>query len=204
MLKNWIGHHHEHHHGLVQRAPAGLKMALAACFIVGTIAAPAHAWPWFVAVAALLVTAALLSRISSGFLVRRLLLLSPFVVGTLAANAFRPDFRADWRLLALRSGLCLLTVIVLSNTTPFGRMLKVLERLHVPALLITTLALMHRYLFVLVEESERMRRARAGRTLGPNRRLRWRVLGSVVGQLFLRASERAERIYDAMCARGWK
>jgi energy-coupling factor transporter transmembrane protein EcfT len=25
-----------------------------------------------------------------------------------------------------------------------------------------------------------------------------------VGQLFVRASERAERIYDAMCARGWK
>jgi len=26
----------------------------------------------------------------------------------------------------------------------------------------------------------------------------------VVGQLFIRASERAEHIYDAMCARGWK
>jgi energy-coupling factor transporter transmembrane protein EcfT len=25
-----------------------------------------------------------------------------------------------------------------------------------------------------------------------------------VGQLFVRASERAERIYDAMCARGWQ
>jgi cobalt/nickel transport system permease protein len=98
-------------------------------------------------------------------------------------------------------------------------MLTVLRRLRVPPLLVTTLALMHRYLFVLVEESERMRRARASRTFrhsghpgpskrsglwGPGRRIHWHVLGSVVGQLFLRASERAERIYDAMCARGWK
>jgi energy-coupling factor transporter transmembrane protein EcfT len=26
----------------------------------------------------------------------------------------------------------------------------------------------------------------------------------VIGRLFVRASERAERIYLAMCARGWK
>mgnify|MGYP000412339876 CR=1 FL=1 len=30
------------------------------------------------------------------------------------------------------------------------------------------------------------------------------TLATVVGQLFVRASERAERIYDAMCARGWR
>jgi cobalt/nickel transport system permease protein len=63
---------------------------------------------------------------------------------------------------------------------------------------------MHRYLFVLLDESERMRRARASRTFQRQRRVRWNLLGSVVGQLFVRASERAERIYAAMCARGWK
>jgi cobalt/nickel transport system permease protein len=76
--------------------------------------------------------------------------------------------------------------------------------MRVPALLVTTLALMHRYLFVLLDESERMRRARSSRTFWRQRRARWRMLGTVVGQLFVRASERAERIYAAMCARGWK
>ena len=33
---------------------------------------------------------------------------------------------------------------------------------------------------------------------------RRQALASVAGQLFIRASERAERIYDAMCARGWR
>ena len=204
MLKNWIGHHHEHHHGIVQRLPAGFKMAVAVLIIAGTVAATAHWQVWFATIAGLLLATAWSSRISFGFLLRRLALLSPFVAGVIAANAFRPDFHSDWHLLAARSGICLFTVILLSNSTPFGQMLTVLKRMRVPPLLITTLALMHRYLFVLVEESERMRRARASRTLRRSRRADWRVLGSVVGQLFLRASERAERIYDAMCARGWK
>jgi energy-coupling factor transporter transmembrane protein EcfT len=49
-----------------------------------------------------------------------------------------------------------------------------------------------------------MRRARNSRTFHRGRRLRWQTLATVVGQLFVRSSERAERIYDAMCARGWK
>ena len=86
----------------------------------------------------------------------------------------------------------------------FSEILRVLQRVRVPALLITTLALMHRYLFVLADEAERMRRAPASRTFRPGRRRHWQTLATVVGQLFVRASERAERIYDAMCARGWK
>jgi cobalt/nickel transport system permease protein len=74
----------------------------------------------------------------------------------------------------------------------------------VPGLLITTMALMHRYLFVLTSEAERMARARASRTFVRDRRARWHGLSTVVGRLFVRASERAERIYDAMCARGWR
>ena len=91
-----------------------------------------------------------------------------------------------------------------SNTTPFTSILRVLKSVRVPGLLITTIALMHRYLFVLADEAERMRRARASRTFTRGRRWQWLALASVVGQLFVRASERAERIYNAMCARGWK
>jgi cobalt/nickel transport system permease protein len=80
----------------------------------------------------------------------------------------------------------------------------VLQRVRVPGLLITTIALMHRYLFVLADEAERMRRARLSRTFTRGKRFGWGSLATVVGQLFVRASERAERIYDAMCARGWK
>lgn len=49
-----------------------------------------------------------------------------------------------------------------------------------------------------------MGRARASRTFTGRRRWQWPVLATVAGQLFVRASERAERIYAAMCARGLK
>jgi cobalt/nickel transport system permease protein len=119
-------------------------------------------------------------------------------------NALQPTGRADWREIAMRGGLCLATVILVSNTTPFNEMLRVLRRVRVPALLITTLALMHRYLFVLADEREQMRRAQASRGFTRGRRFTWHALATVACQLFIRASERAERIYDAMCARGWR
>jgi len=70
---------------------------------------------------------------------------------------------------------------------------------------VTTLALLERYRFVLIEEGLRMRRARASRTVGPGKKVfAWQTLASVVAVLFVRATERAERIYAAMCARGWQ
>jgi cobalt/nickel transport system permease protein len=95
-------------------------------------------------------------------------------------------------------------MILLSNTTPFSEVLRVLRHVRVPALLITTLALMYRYLFVLVDEGERMKRAHACRSFVRQRRFRWRTMATVAGQLFIRSTERAERIYAAMCARGWR
>jgi cobalt/nickel transport system permease protein len=104
----------------------------------------------------------------------------------------------------IRSTLCLLTMVLLSNTTPFAALLDVLRRARVPAVLITTLALMYRYLFVLVDEAERMQRARQSRTFIRQRWQIWRNLAVVIGQLFVRSTERAERIYAAMLARGWR
>jgi cobalt/nickel transport system permease protein len=199
-----LGHHHSHGDGPMQRLPAPLKLGVALALIAGTVLAPASWTGWFVGVAAALALGILLSRIPPLFLLKRLLLLSPFVLGAALANAFGPAGGARWTALAARSALCLLTVILVSNTTPFSQVLRALQRARVPALLVTTIALMHRYIFVLADEAGRMSRARLSRTFQRGRRMRWQTLATVVGQLFVRASERAERIYDAMCARGWK
>ena len=204
MLKDWLGHHHGHHHSPVHRLPAAGKLVGAVMMIAGTVLAPWEWRAWFIGMAVLLLVAMVLSQIAIWFVIRRLLLLSPFVLGVIVVNALHARGHGNWLALAARSGLCLFTVVLLANTTPFGKILGVLRIARVPALLVTTLALMHRYLFVLLDESERMLRARASRTFQRQRRVRWRVLGTLVGQLFVRASERAERIYSAMCARGWK
>ncbi len=199
-----LSHHHAHGQSLVHRLPAGVKLSVALVLVLGTALLPATWHAWFAAVGVLLLLAAWTSRIAPWFLLKRLLLLSPFVLGVALANAFQPAAKASWREVALRGMLCLATVVLASNTTPFNEVLRALRRVRVPALLVTTLALMHRYLFVLADERERMRRARASRTFTRGRRITWHALATVAGQLFIRASERAERIYDAMCARGWK
>jgi cobalt/nickel transport system permease protein len=199
MNTHWLAHSHAPT-SRVHHWPAAVKLGGALVIILGSVSLPPGFSIWFWAVGLLLVGVAGLSRLSPLFLLRRLLVLSPFAL----VNAGQPAARATFPAIALKSSLCLFTVILVSHTTPFSEILRVLQRVRAPVLLITTLALMHRYLFVLAGEAERMRRARASRTFGGRRRLHWQMLATVVGQLFVRASERAERIYDAMCARGWK
>jgi cobalt/nickel transport system permease protein len=199
-----VNHHHGQPDSPVHRLSAALKLGVALVIIVVTVLAPIQWRIWFIGVAGFLILTIWLSRLPLVFFFGRLLVLSPFVLGVVLVNAFQPAGRVNWLGVAAKSVLCLLTVILVSNTTPFSQILRVLKSIRVPALLITTIALMHRYLFVLMDESERMRRARASRTFTHGRRFHWHMLATVVGQLFIRASERAERIYDAMCARGWK
>ena len=190
--------------GFLHRLPAGVKLATALALILTIVLTPRGQWAVLLTAALVLGGLLLASHISVWFLAKRLLLLEPLVLGVAGLMLLQPDglARCGWAM--SKANLCLLTTLWLSQTTPATEMLRVLQRLRVPWLFITTLTLLHRYLFVLADEAERMRRARASRTFSRSRRFQWQTLSSVVGQLFVRASERAERIYDAMCARGWK
>jgi len=154
--------------------------------------------------AVFLVAVAGLSRVPWRFLALRVILLEPFVLGVAILAVFQPG---GWRLflfLVAKCTLCLMVMVLLSNTTPFADLLRVLKNWRMPALLVTTLSLMYRYVFVLVDEAQRMKRARMSRTFTPQRARTWHTMATVVSRLFIRSSERAERIYAAMCARGWR
>jgi cobalt/nickel transport system permease protein len=197
-------HYHRAEPTLLHRLPAGWKMAFGLVIITGTVVAPLSWTGWFAGVSLFLAVALAISRIPLRFLGKRLLLLSPLIAGVAMASAFEPGRHASWLGVSLKSVLCLISVVIISNTSPFGELLKVLRMARVPSLLITTVALMHRYLSVLGTEAERMRRARLSRTFVRRRRVTWRSMATVISQLFVRSSERAERIYQAMCARGWQ
>jgi cobalt/nickel transport system permease protein len=146
----------------------------------------------------------LASRVPPAALGVRLLKVEPFAIGVALLSLLQP--RGGWVFLdtLAKSTVSLSCMVVLAATTRFSDMLRVLWRLRVPALLVTTLALMHRYLFLLTDEMGRMVRARRSRTFRGGRTALWRAFAGIVAQLFVRASERAERVYAAMCARGWK
>ena len=188
----------------IHRLPATGKLLVALLLVTATVVAP---WPmrfWAPVLGLLLAALAAASRIPVAWLAKRLLLVEPFVLGVALLALFQPNGGAVFADRIVRSTLCVFTMILLAGTTPFAGILAAFRRLHMPALLVTILALMYRYLFVLADEGARMRRARASRSFGGGRRLAWRTPAGVAARLFVRSSERAERIYAAMCSRGWR
>jgi cobalt/nickel transport system permease protein len=197
-------HGADHKHGPLEHWPAGGKLAGAMILVLTVVLLPRTALTGLMIVGAVVAGLLAVSQIPLWHLVKRLLLLEPLVLGVAGLMLFQPGGAKIFAVVMFKANLCLLTTVLLANTTPFTELVRVLQRLRVPWLFVTTLTLMHRYLFVLADETERMRRARASRTFTRGRRFQWQTLSSVVGQLFVRATERAERIYNAMCARGWK
>ncbi|HEY3397212.1 MAG TPA: cobalt ECF transporter T component CbiQ [Armatimonadota bacterium] len=114
-----------------------------------------------------------------------------------------PEAVARFELLLLKAGVSLVALSLLGATTTPEELLGALRTLRVPALLVTTLALTIRYLSVLREEAQRMLQARDSRGCPTGLRRRARVTGSMIGSLFLRSYERAERVGHAMAARGF-
>lgn len=106
--------------------------------------------------------------------------------------------------LALKFCLCLLATLVLTSTTRFDRLLRGLQWMGLPRVLVVQLSFLYRYLFVMADESIRMRIAGESRLLrlAPLGR-RLRAVGGAIGVLFLRTLDRSERIYAAMASRGF-
>src|SRR5438270_11265768 len=88
----------------------------------------------------------------------------------------------------VKSDLCVFTISLLTWTTPFQDVLQELRRWHFPVVMLTTLALMYRYVPVLGEETRRMTRARASRTFCRKRLGTWQNLALILGQLFIRSA----------------
>jgi cobalt/nickel transport system permease protein len=104
---------------------------------------------------------------------------------------------------AVKSFLSILCVVLLTATTGFPELLKALERLRCPGLIVMILSFMYRYLFVVQDEFMKMRLAKEARSAGRSRRMDWKALAGMVGVLFVRSYERAEAVYLAMCSRGY-
>jgi cobalt/nickel transport system permease protein len=165
-------------------------------------------------------TGLLMARLPMGFVFSRALLVLPFV-GMVAV--FLPFTKGQeivwcWKSLGIcvyqegidsaltiliKGCLAIVSVAWLVFTTPFNRLLQAMRALKIPQVVVAVLAFLFRYLDIMADESLRIRRARIARSAG--KKLRWsaRSTGGLVGILFLRALDRAERVHRAMCARGF-
>jgi cobalt/nickel transport system permease protein len=189
---------------ILDRAPARVKLVATLALIIGTALLPRRLSFLYYFPAAILLIAWPLSRMPLGYTFRRLIIVEFFIFGLVLLSVLTPSAAPVVLAAVAKSNLCVFAMLLLTWTTPFLDILQELRRLHLPAVMLTTLALMYRYLPVLAEETRRMQRARACRTFSAKPTLAWHNLTTIIGQLFIRSADRAERIYLAMCARGWK
>jgi cobalt/nickel transport system permease protein len=105
-----------------------------------------------------------------------------------------------------KSYLSTLAALLVIATTPLPVLLRGLDSLGAPRLVVLVAQFIYRYLFVLSEQAQHMRLAaqsRQGDGSRRHRRLGFRAASGALAALFARAYYRAEGIHQAMLARGF-
>jgi len=182
------------------------------------VTTPLAAWPVFAGCLVVLAAVAVTARVSPGQIWRRVRFILPIV---LLAAVFLPFVRGggqEWQVgpltahgagletfaaVSLKAAIGTLSAVLLGATTTFPQILRGLELMRVPRLLVLIAAFMHRYMFVIVEEFGRMRAALSARAYRPRNALHAGALGRMATAMFLRTYARGERVYHAMLARGY-
>lgn len=201
----------------VHRLEAHVKVAAMLLYVLAVVATPREAF-WAFGVHAVLVGGAVaVARIPAGFLLRRLLVLIPFVLFAVFLPFFGGGARTDvlglsvsveglwgaWTILA-KATLGVTASIVMAATTEVPDILLGLDRLRAPRLITAIAGFMVRYLDVVLGEMHRMRIAMLSRGYDPRWIWQGRALATSAGALFIRSYERGERVYQAMVARGYE
>lgn len=167
-------------------------------------------------------TIAVLSKIPIWFILKRSLVIIPFV---LVVAAFLPFYKKGqivggysfgslklivtydgliifWNIL-IKSFLSILCMILLTASTGFDTLLKSFQKLGAPNLIIMIISFMYRYVFVAEDELMKIKLAKESRTVGGSKWFHIKALANITGSVFLNTYEKAESVYLAMCSRGF-
>ncbi|MDD4874604.1 MAG: cobalt ECF transporter T component CbiQ [Dehalococcoidales bacterium] len=209
---------------IIHRLDPRTKLIATLVFIFLVVLLPSASWItyglYFMTIAALII----MSRVPITYIFRRSLVVIPFV---LTIAIFIPFFKdgiaafsfniLSWHLSVTYGGLetlgsvmakawlSILALVLLTSTTAFSNILKALEHLKMPQVLVMIMSFMYRYIFLLTDEVMRMKQARDSRNFGSGGKRLWqiRTVGNMIGTLFIRSYERGERVYASMVARGF-
>ena len=207
---------HFHGHSPVHRAPAHLKLLTLVAFMLLVVATPRDWYPVFAAHLAVLLGVILVSRVPLRYLLPRMVievpfllfaLLVPFVahgpqVEVLGVGVSEPGLLAAFALV-VKGSLGVLASLTLAATTEPDEVLRGLQRLRMPALMVSIMGFMVRYLDVVTGDLARMTTAMRSRGCDPRSPRHWPTLARSLGALFIRSYERGERVHLAMLSRGY-
>jgi cobalt/nickel transport system permease protein len=208
----------------VHRLDPRVKLLATLAFVLAATSIPPRAWLAFSLLTGVAMGTVWLAGMPVTAALKRSLIALPFA-GTVALSV--PFTRGGqvlwawgirgWQIQVTAEGMLLFIAVVVKSwlsvlisgllvaTTRFPDLLVGLRALGLPGVLVAIVSFTYRYLHVLVAEALRMHTAREARSVGAGGTLRWRVrvLGGMIGALFIRSYERSERVYAAMLARGY-
>ena len=204
-------------HSTIHRLDPRLRIVVATAFSI--VVAVAHQIPVLVCALGISLGLAVLARLDpiavgkrlaavSGFLLLLWAVLpltyegtTVFSIGPLAAS--REGVRLALEI-SVKSVAIVLAFLVLIATMTFSTLGNALKKLGMPDKLAFLLLMAYRYIFVIGQEYHRLHRAALIRGFRPRTNLHtYRTYAYLVGMLFVRAADRAERVHRAMRCRGF-
>lgn len=199
----------------LHRLDARAKLLVTAVFLATMLSVPLSQLSEILLYALYPILTASMGGMRLGTLLRRSLVVIPFVALIGAFNLFydrMPVFRIGpltvtdgWiavLAIVLRGVLSVGALLVLIGSTGFFGICRAMQRLGVPRFFTVQLLFVYRYLYVLIDEAIHMSQAREARSFS-HRTLPLSVWGTMIGQLLIRTLDRAEQIHRAMLARGF-
>jgi len=196
--------------------PSHLKILAALLFIFVGVATPITNWPAFLLYFLLIFAAAAVAKIPLRTLLSRAVIEIPFIFFAVLMPFFGKGDQVDVGPFSLyvdgieaalsivaKGTLGVLTAVILSTSTTAREILRGLERLKLPRMMVQIATFMLRYINVISDEMERMKVARESRGFEAKGIQHWKILATVAAALFIRSYERGERIHLAMLSRGY-
>lgn len=199
----------------IHRLDPRIKVITTFIFIITVISFPKHeitALMPFLLFPALIFS---IGDIPAKFILKKILLVSPFAV---FIGIFNPFFDTDvmyyiYRIpvsggwisffsIIIKFILTISSALLLVATTSFPGVCYALQMLGVPEIFVSQTLFVYRYIFVLMEETMKIARARDMRSFGKKEK-GIKTFTSLLGVLFVRTIEKSERIYQAMLSRGF-
>ncbi len=190
----------------VHRRDPRAKLAALIGITCVAVSAPLERWPVYVACA--LVLAALSAAAAVPALALwsrvRLVLVPVLLVAAAAPLGLGEAGFAVAAAVGAKATIGTVSAALLGATTTPPALLRGLEAMRAPRLLVLIATFMHRYLFVVVAQAGAMRAAMAARGHRPRHALQAAAVGRAATALFLRTFDRGERVHRAMLARGYR
>ncbi len=207
---------HFHGHSVLHRLPVHAKLVGMLAFVVIVVLTPGHLLLAFGAYGVIVAGLVILSEVPIRYVLGRMWPVLPFLL----VAALLPLVASGERIAVgpislsvagLHGGLTLFLKVVLSATTAVlfavttepRELVRGLDQLRLPQLLVQILSFMLRYVEVVSDDLRRMSVALASRGFRATSPRHWPVLARTMGALFIRSFERGERVHLAMVSRGY-